>query len=482
MELKGDNNMNKNNCKGLTLIELLITLGFASLILILSFSMLKFTTVAYEIGEEEYDLQASVRIVNAHVNNLVRYSTAVFTIPESSFREDNLTPGWDYFGVVNNGEAGSYIANYKYNASTGTHEKKILLAEKEDLIYEVVFKKNNPHDIDNLIEYTIEAFSTKSLDEYGNPNHRLEVVSEIEGLNSLQIIDRGSAIDPAIAIAYRGDTILSSNPFMGHVAMVLDKSGSMSDQMKDKNKIWRQKIAIMRDEATSIVQSFATKENIVVSLVPFSTSANNPKETREASNPQLITDISNLTARGGTNTGDGIRRAYYKLKEYETNNPNYTTSNYLIILVDGVTTFGSIKYNNYNRNLLGDRVNHYDYDDKDYEDVQYYYGIGYEGNIDNDEYRSGNVIGYGNQYDDFGKEYVKQVGNLIKTNNYAKVYIIAFAVNNSAVANISNSCGAPSNQVFVAADAEELSLVFSEIEESIINDISFLEGPVLINN
>lgn len=474
--------MLKENNKGLTLVELLVTLGFASLILILSFSMLKFTTVAYEIGEEEYDLQASVRIANEYVNNLVRYSTAVFTIPESSFREDNLTPGWDYFGVVNNGEEGSYIANYKYNPSTNSHDKKILLAAKDNFVYEVVFDKNNPHDVDKLIEYTLEAFSTNNLDEYGNPRSRLKVVSEIEGLNSLQVIDRGSSVDPAVAIAYRGDDMTSSNPFMAHVAMVLDKSGSMSDQMRDKDNNWRQKIAIMRDEATSIVQSFASKENIVVSLVPFSTSANNPKETRLASDSQLITDISNLTARGGTNTGDGIRRAYYRLKDYEANNPTYTTSNYVIILVDGVTTFGSVKYNTYNRNILGSRVDSNDYDDEDYEDVQYFYGPGYEGNIDDDEYDDGNVVGYGNRYDDFGKEYVKQVGNLIKTDDYAKVYVIAFAVDASAVDNIAESCGAPEDQVYIASDADGLNLAFTEIEDSIINDISFLEGPALINN
>lgn len=479
--------MYKKN-KGITLIELLITLGFMSVILITSFSVLKFTTFAFEIGKDEYDLQSSVRIANEKINSLTRYSTAVFTIPESSFKKDNLTNGWSYFGVVNNGKPGSYIVNYVYNESTKDHDEIIIMAAKTDLVYKVVFDKKNPHDIDNLIEYTIDAYSSKKLDSYGNPINKISITSEVEGLNSLQLIDNGTVLDKAIAIAYIAEERTTTvAPYIGHVAMVLDVSGSMKGS----------KLEELKNEGIKLINIFSAKDNVKISLVPFATKAyyNMPeirtmsatddavelksyfenkykyvgkhngyyykdkngifqKMNRKKGSYELISS-NGLTALGGTNTGDGIRRAYYKLKKYEDNNTDKKISNYLIILVDGETTYGSKKNFNY---FLD------------------------EGDIDDN---SGYICGTGSHKTVEVTDYVKKIGNLItndknaKGNQSTKVYVISFGAGIEAVENIKNSCG--SDNVYVTGEDTGLEDAFAEIQDDIITNISILNGPSLKN-
>ena len=55
----------------------------------------------------------------------------------------------------------------------------------------------------------------------------------------------------------------------------------------------------------------------------------------------LKTKISGLNAYGGTNTGDGLRRAYWKLANYNADNSTEEIVNYIILLTDGNPTYRS---------------------------------------------------------------------------------------------------------------------------------------------
>lgn len=450
--------------KGVSLIELLIAIGFVSIIVLLSFSLLRFTKKAYTLGNDEFELQANMRITASKVNDMVRYSTAVFTIPESSFREDNLTNGWNYFGVMKQDDE-TFIVNYIYDNEKNSHIKTIILPNKEGYIYNTEFRKIKPHDEDNLIQFTIEALSSDQLDDHGYPIKKHIIVSELEGLNALQIIDNGTIVNPSVALAYRGDE--RDNSVVGHVAMVLDTSGSMAKKL-DGSSGSPSRISILQTEAKKLINEFAQENNIDISLVPFASSANNPYPFRNArtETSQLLNDIDSFTAVGGTNTGDGLRRAFHALKFHNTSvSKNVTTNNYIIVLVDGLTTFASVKSDSDRQFVIdANNVN--------------------EGFLDRSPIViDGQIAGNGSSLDIvYGKPYVDKIGQMIQNNNFAKTYVIGFSAVPSELASrddIAAACGASLDQIYTAATSDDLSIVFETIRTEIVNDLWYLQGPNL---
>lgn len=453
--------MKPKNHRGFTLIELVIVIALLGIVTTVSFSMLNFGTKVHRMAVDEYQLQSSVRLALEKTNQIVRYSTALFAVPETSFQESNLTPGWSYFGVS---EDKTEIVNYRWNNTLTQHVKEVVVASQTNIFYNLRFEKINPHNEDSLLRFFIEA----SID--GSVFKKLDMNSEVETFNTLQIINYGSASNPATAIAYRSDNRQDS--VIGHVAMVLDTSGSMAWNMagNDSGAANTRRIAILKNEAKNLINGFAQESNIDISLVPFSTSANNPKSFRNArlETASLISDIDSLTAEGGTNTGDGIRRAYRGLQAHNsTLGPGITASNYVIILVDGVTTFASVE-----------KTSTIDY-------------ITHGNNIldDTSEYRHrspnnsiGQIAGNGSSLDARGTAYVNLMGGMLRNNNFAKTYVIGFSSKNSdllSVNDIANACGAPPDRVFIAGGADDLSQVFEAIRHEIINDLWHLKGPNL---
>jgi hypothetical protein len=64
--------------------------------------------------------------------------------------------------------------------------------------------------------------------EYGNKIGHINIVSQTEALNSLQVIHNGTYADPAVAFAYRSDDRSDPQRPAAYISMVLDMSGSMT--------------------------------------------------------------------------------------------------------------------------------------------------------------------------------------------------------------------------------------------------------------
>ena len=477
--------MKVRNNRGFTVVELMIVLALLSVVIAPAYMMLGLGNRVHSASVAEYELQSSARIAAARINRTARFASAVFTIPKSSFKEDNLTSGWSYVGVLD----GAVVA-YDYNSEDGVHQKTVLAPANENVTYEIVFHKVEEDHQEKIIGFSINGYFKDrpiKTDEHGQPIGHITVFSQAEALNSLQVIHKGTALDPAVAIAFREERrdkpeIETTLP-VAQVAMVLDVSGSMLDKMDGSttNREADRRITKLKNSANKLIDQFAASEYpVYVALVPFATSANNPKpiSIRDVRTDlaALKSDINGLRAEGGTNTGDGIRRAYHRLLEGRTN-PAFVGKeicDYMIILVDGVTTFASVRSHS-NRTWV---VNNSDVN---------------EGYLDRSPYNRtyGQIAGNGSDLDrSYGVPYVSHMGQIVKNDGKIKVYVIGFSADtgnrtdfSENLAKIAAETGALPTQsgdpYFLAGDEDELDLVFGEIQREIINNLWHIDGPKL---
>lgn len=448
--------------RGFTLIEIIITLALTVIVMGTAFSLLMFGQKVFAFSTKEFDLQAAVRLTEQKAGDTIRYATALFTIPKSRFSASNLDTGWSYLGVQEviltpaDGAQPAVMGTQVvlYTPAGATHHEQILMPAQPDVTYELkLVRKADVHE-NTLLEYTLSGYKKNEVDASGNPIEVFSITTELEGMNTLQIIEQATGMDPAVGIGFRTDE--RPKTVVGQVAMVMDNSGSMAWGMNGSNPPQgNSRISILKSEATALIQALAAEENINVSLVPFATSANSVKSFKNARNQTdaLLDDISKMNAVGGTNTGDGLRRAYWQLKNGEASKPTgVRVSNHVIILVDGVTTYASYISNA----------------DRRFVDV--------DGNIN----EGNQVFGLGNSLDSNGTLYVNDMGRLLRSDGFSKAYVIGFSsrpADLNSVQDIADACGAPASRVFRADSSESLSIIFDSIRQEIINDIWYLQGP-----
>jgi len=339
--------------KGLTIVELMVTIILIGMVVTLAGSLFNFSSRAEKITVDEYDLQAEVRLATEILNKAIRNASVTFTISDELFGEAKKAK-WSYFGIEGNKEIVQYIWKPDpLNPDTGTHERHVLVSASDRVSYNLYFKQN----IDNtrLLEFDLDCYID------GQEVRKIGISTELEALNSVAVEDGGSEEDPAVAIAYRSDpkpspeTVTTHNEVQIAVALVLDDSGSMEFDMDGHNNYDHNfdsdnvRKDILKVQAKQLIDKFAAMENVQVCIVPFAKSANNTGAMMDATTfkSALKHDIDNLSANGGTNTGDGLRRGYHVLNNYNLANPGEEIVNYIILLSDGNPTYYSRKNGNY---------------------------------------------------------------------------------------------------------------------------------------
>ena len=86
--------------KGFTLVELILTIAITSIVIMISANLLILGTKSHKLTVKEYDLQSSIRRVTEETTKIVRYSKAVFAVPQTFISSTNsMDPGWNYFMV-----------------------------------------------------------------------------------------------------------------------------------------------------------------------------------------------------------------------------------------------------------------------------------------------------------------------------------------------------------------------------------------------
>lgn len=520
--------------KGFTLVEVVLTIALISMVVLGGTNLVTFGIRGHRLSMDEFDIQSNLRLLIHNVNTTIRDTSAVFLLHREN--ADNLTEEWNYIMLSPEKDR---LLNYVWNSSTSSHDVQEMFPGIEGITLELDFNKDSepnesePNEsepnIDRLLEFGITVNGlgeTRTID------------TEIEAKNSLQIVDRSYLEEPNV-LAYRNDSRLDEvSNAQAAVAMVLDKSGSMGDRMdggsandSHSNPTRHSRMKLMKKEATRLVEELADLPNVYVSINPFDSTANSSQPMMNAkqelnTSPGLKSIIDGLSANGGTNTGDGIRRAYYRIKDFNERpeNTSKTNKNFMIILVDGVTTFASVHENvtqhtiqrrAYDRDAIPEETIIYngreyvfDYSEDVYEwnwwsweyvydytnlfytrDPYTNYVMG-EGNIDNSWasnnvlYSNGAYFGFGNDLDPYGTAYVDLIGDMVKdykegTNEEIKVYVIGFSAVPADYGSLEDIALATTDDTvyYEAGSSEALEEIFSAIQRDISDALWHIGGP-----
>lgn len=553
------------NKRGLTVLELIIAIAIGTILIGVSINLLRMTSLTHSQSLKEYDLQSSIRMATEQTNQIVRYSKAVFAVPQTFVESvDVMDPGWSYLMVSDDGKK---IISMEYNDVTDKFEEKVLVSEQKNIRYEIFFEKDDNAKAPNVMKYVINSYI---VDEDGNrTGEKIVHETTVESINAVQVADKGTGINkgaaPSIALAYRSDgqTAGKGRRDLAYITFIVDVSGSMrllptdidanvTVPGKEKSGSRMQKVrealngTTGRNAKEGIVKRLEKEENVYVSLVPFSTTANYPEVTenknsnRNAKHPiyypyknevksnnsrhktTLSLEITDkLKADGGTNTGDGLRRAYHLHKNFRTTMEvpeNTKTHHYMVMLVDGQSTFETTNRVRWQDNgeyvVRKNNSKHYDWvvnwvidannttykmDDGNITTTTYYptttatssgsYNtkkVGnttyrYYGKKRNDATRNSlTVTGPGNLF--VGTGYVDKMGESIRkfdNNNGIKSYVIGYATGlTHRVEEIGASIGTEPDKIYSYDDEDfDLDEVFESITNDILADFWVVTGP-----
>ncbi len=393
--------------KGLSLTELIIALTLGVMVMGIGVQLIWGSSSSSFFARKEKHLQDMNRIFLSYTDNAIKYSTATFTIADSTFNAPNnekLTPEWNYIGVKRNitvpgkmtrsgadldAKTALVAINYKGKIKpdeTKLREDETLititdsgaehyfvqkiiafsdLSGDKEFLYDLKFLKptvegsagaQESNSLNYEMKLTLVDGTSQKID-YGT------IKSKLTSLNSLQVIDRGSPSDPAVAIAYRTDNVyLQKEGAHGVISMVLDNSGSMrANDLKDASGRRQRRIDILKIETGKLLKILSANKAADVEIVPFDNYVlvrpdgkggyirpafySASQEYREKIigsdiyEGELKKAVDRLGAYSGTNTGAGLRYAFYSIDEKNKSllneHPDKAFRDYLIILVDG---------------------------------------------------------------------------------------------------------------------------------------------------
>jgi len=153
-------------------------------------------------------------------------------------------------------------------------------------------------------------------------------------------------LDDEIAITYRIqpkpiETSVVKRPDR-EIYIVMDTSGSMDYNLEGKNagRYEKKRLEIARDAAEKFLEKLKGDNGVKVGLITYDNIGAHVQSL--TTNKDLVKNkINGLNANGGTNIGDGMRLAYYRLMDNKSTKEK-PIEKYLILLTDGEPTYHSI--------------------------------------------------------------------------------------------------------------------------------------------
>jgi len=448
--------LNLNKRKGFTLVEVILVLAIIGTVISLGATMLTFSIRSQDMVDEEFQIQSNIRLTSQIIGNFIKESSAIFMLNDAYFDSSNLKNEWDYFALSDDK---TQIIQYKWDSSSHTHVANVLSDAHPGLVYSLSFDKS---DEDSLLG----GFNIRAVSDSGAV--KANVNNELNALNSVVVDNSGNSSNPAVALAYRTEDIPDPSKPRISVTLVLDKSGSMAwnlngDTISNGFDNSNSRFAIMKLRTVDLLNELENIGNVHVAVVTFDDDAN---KSGDYHNIYRINDYKTTLVNlvngipkdgGGTNIGDGMRRAYFIHNSFKTSNTG-NLLHYTIMLGDGNPTFWSESGGSY---LYAD------------------------GNIS-----SSNIKGTGQETTsniNSSMNYVSQVGeNLYKSGSVEiKTFVIGFSANPNNITRLHNIAGYVTSttnpkivgKYYEASSSEALQDVYKDISKQIEMDAWHIFGP-----
>lgn len=264
-------------------------------------------------------------------------------------------------------------------------------------------------------------------------------------LNVSKKLDRTKILlDEEFEIKYQitPEEIAGETPPPKEIFIVMDTSGSMDFNLAGKTAgRWEQnRMTIASQAANKFLDNLKGKSGVKVGLVSYENLGHVKKELT-TDIESVKREVNKLNPLGGTNIGDGLRQAYYRLI-----NADISADKYIILLTDGEPTYHSVK-NTYWYGHIIHREFYYD-----------------EGTAP-DYYGGGSVI------TDNDKNYCYAIAeNFIKSSSIQS-YMIAFtkSSNGDVLKEVARKAGGEYEK---AEDADALQKVYDKIYQQIAVDFT----------
>lgn len=250
------------------------------------------------------------------------------------------------------------------------------------------------------------------------------------------------------------------------IVLVMDSSGSMDWDINGKRtrSNSKKRITIAKDAAKLFINNFSESNNVKIGLVDYDEKARIKKvDGNIMVNKNKFNNLKNridngLKAEGATNIGDGLRRAYWILK----NSANEDVKKYIILMTDGQPTALSIKKKEYK---LERRWTGWGYD---YVRVPYPIYKLEDGTVKKDKiWNFGSNDPYG-----YALEYAKVIGSqkIAMEDPYIGTFIIGFSngINKNKLQQIADSSKGFYKEARTASDIKE---VYEKLAEQIQSDL-----------
>lgn len=237
------------------------------------------------------------------------------------------------------------------------------------------------------------------------------------------------SVDPNPALVGEDITVngtITPQPFettvpAKEIVLVLDVSNSMNEHIKGRTGVRR--IDALKEAAKNFMDKMKTVPNLKIGIVTYGTNAEIKKSKINGVNNVLINAsnsdklkgiINNIDISGGqdggTNTGDGLRKASYLLSHSTEANKNANKT--IVLMSDGMPTY---------------RVSNYEWKGNRYykNELNYYTNITIEG------YEAAEVFGTGNSDKDLkNTNYAIDVGKIINEKGY-NVFSVGYGLSNT---------------------------------------------------
>lgn len=254
------------------------------------------------------------------------------------------------------------------------------------------------------------------------------------------------------------------------VVMVLDRSGSMAwdlagNRSSEDDYSGESRMSILKTAAKTFANKLAENSQMKLGLVSYSSSAtvykknhvtlldiSNGKNTTGTANKNLsdlVSQITNMNASGGTNMGDAIRLGFQTINS--SGDPE-TTDKYFVFLSDGEPT-------HYSRNSVNVSSGpEYHYYSSGSDKYYYYVDDGTAPYI-----RDFNGVEFGRKYADL------MTARLV---NYNKNYFLSFNTTlKNQLEDIAKNVTEDRRSYQQARTADEITKVYEEISEDILADM-----------